>query len=521
MTDTKTNKIGRVFSYMRWSSEPQQWGDSERRQAQMAEDWCKRAGRALSDKTFADRGISGWKGANRKSGALGDLLKIAGEGDTVLIEDCDRWSREEALDALTALRTTVQRGVEVVFLKRGVSVNKNNFNEDSVLIPLFFGSLLANKENEKRSYRIREAMKGRREQMEQGRAVQGRLPAWLDWDARQGKPVVNESKAKSVRRMFELCLAGHGMVQIEQMMRGTPPITQRDSYQKQKASWNSFLVHRTLTDKSVLGYQRSSGLKVFPPIIDEKTFYAVSTRIKARSTLHVRIRSRRKNDNLFTGLLKCSECGATYIRQRAISKGKNYDYVVCSGALRKATKCQKLGHVNCDKLEASFLSLLSETDFIKELMTGNRGPSKSDALNGELADVQRQCEKYLRLIEGDENPPRRIVENLKLLEAKEAQLQAEVEAEAVKAKGETPADDAYEMFRSEFAATAQQPEHRSKVRDLLHDIVDRIVINRGTKPQEYVVHLKGAKMPITVILVQGGWLFNPAPNWLFAHGTQS
>src|SRR4029077_6050258 len=81
MTTTKTKQNGRVFSYMRWSSEPQTWGDSERRQAQAAQDWCCRNGRTLIEQTYADRGISGWKGANRQTGALGALLKHQrGEG---------------------------------------------------------------------------------------------------------------------------------------------------------------------------------------------------------------------------------------------------------------------------------------------------------------------------------------------------------------------------------------------------------------------------------------------------------
>src|SRR6185503_5082986 len=206
MTDTKTNKIGRVFSYMRWSSEPQTWGDSERRQEAMAKDWCRRHGRALSDRAFADRGVSGWKGDNRKNGALGALLKAVRPGDTILVEDSDRWSRESPLDSLNALRDTVNQDIEIVFLKTGVTVNKNNFNDPATLFPAFFGSFLANAENEKKSFRIRQAMAARRDQMEQGKAVRGRLPAWLDWDVKEGKPVVNEAKAKIVRCMFDLCL---------------------------------------------------------------------------------------------------------------------------------------------------------------------------------------------------------------------------------------------------------------------------------------------------------------------------
>ena len=108
---------------MRWSSEPQSWGDSERRQERAARDWCQRNNRTLADTRFADKGVSGWRGDNRKSGRLGDLLKVVQPGDTILVEDADRWSRENPLDSLNALRDTVNRGVDIVFLKTGVAVS--------------------------------------------------------------------------------------------------------------------------------------------------------------------------------------------------------------------------------------------------------------------------------------------------------------------------------------------------------------------------------------------------------------
>jgi DNA invertase Pin-like site-specific DNA recombinase len=89
------NGKGKVFSYMRWSSEPQTWGDSERRQAQQAVDWCQRNGRVLDERSFTGRGVSGWKGANREFGKLAALLKEVVPGDTILLEDASRWSREE------------------------------------------------------------------------------------------------------------------------------------------------------------------------------------------------------------------------------------------------------------------------------------------------------------------------------------------------------------------------------------------------------------------------------------------
>ena len=85
----------RVFSYLRWSSEPQTWGDSERRQAAMADTWCEQHGVALTD-NYRDSGVSAYRGLNRES-QLGELLKEARRGDYVLVEDSDAQFAESNL----------------------------------------------------------------------------------------------------------------------------------------------------------------------------------------------------------------------------------------------------------------------------------------------------------------------------------------------------------------------------------------------------------------------------------------
>jgi DNA invertase Pin-like site-specific DNA recombinase len=201
---------------------------SERRQDRLAKERCKRHGLVLEERTFADRGVSGWHGANRQSGALCALLKVVGPGDTILVEDTDRWSREPVLASLNALWDTVSRGVQIVFLKTGVCVNKSNFNDPTVLFPSFFGSYLANAENEKRSYRIWQAMEAKRHQIELGKIPFGRLPTWLAWNGPPhcpGRhPIIVEEKVQLVRRVYDLCLEGKGVGAIERLMRTLPPI---------------------------------------------------------------------------------------------------------------------------------------------------------------------------------------------------------------------------------------------------------------------------------------------------------
>lgn len=146
-------KNTKVYSYIRWSSEKQTWGDSERRQEQMAKDWCARKGLKLSQRSFADRGTSAWRGKNFQDGALAELVRVVKTGDIIVIEDNDRLSRQDAITAMVNLRQIVNKGVSVVILKTGVEVTSQNYNDPSVLFPNFFQAFLANAENEKKSFR--------------------------------------------------------------------------------------------------------------------------------------------------------------------------------------------------------------------------------------------------------------------------------------------------------------------------------------------------------------------------------
>jgi DNA invertase Pin-like site-specific DNA recombinase len=113
-----------AYSYVRFSTPEQEMGGSERRQITLAKSYCAKNSLFLCETAFADRGVSAFHGKHRENGALGRLLKQIQPGEVLLIEDCDRWSREDPLDALTWLREEVRRGIEVVFLRTGCALPK-------------------------------------------------------------------------------------------------------------------------------------------------------------------------------------------------------------------------------------------------------------------------------------------------------------------------------------------------------------------------------------------------------------
>src|SRR4051794_5242523 len=88
-----------AFSYVRFSSRKQSQGDSERRQTELAEAYCRRHGWTLSDKTFEDLGVSAFHGKNALVGNLGEFLRAVQSGtvppgSVLVVESLDRISRQ-------------------------------------------------------------------------------------------------------------------------------------------------------------------------------------------------------------------------------------------------------------------------------------------------------------------------------------------------------------------------------------------------------------------------------------------
>ncbi|WP_201268787.1 recombinase family protein [Sinorhizobium meliloti] len=102
---TTTNRP-KAYSYVRFSTPEQMKGDSFRRQIEAAERYAATRGLEMDTKfAFHDLGVSAWQGRNKTDGMLGEFLSYVREGDIargsyLLVENLDRVSRENALDAL-------------------------------------------------------------------------------------------------------------------------------------------------------------------------------------------------------------------------------------------------------------------------------------------------------------------------------------------------------------------------------------------------------------------------------------
>jgi DNA invertase Pin-like site-specific DNA recombinase len=249
---TKTNEmsIGIAYSYLRWSTKAQDLGDSERRQLGLAEAFCKANGLRLAEKTYADRGVSAFKGKNR-DGELGQLLAILRPGNYLLVEDMDRLSRQDWLSAINFLNEIVVKGVIVVTLANGNRITAQTLRDNpGVFLPAILRAHLGNDENQKKAARIQASWDVRKQNLKAGKAVRQRLPVWLQWDPKQEKVIVHEEKVAIVRRIFDLA-ATNGLLAITRTMANVPVITAH-----KRAKWNQNLIRRILQNKAALGLVR-------------------------------------------------------------------------------------------------------------------------------------------------------------------------------------------------------------------------------------------------------------------------
>ena len=530
-TTLQQNVNKTAYSYIRFSTPEQELGDSERRQLALAKAYCVQHGLTLAD-AVADKGVSGYHGRNHTNGELGKLLKQMKPGETLLIEDSDRWSRQDPIDALTRLREEVRRGIEVVFLRTGTRVTAENFSDIGVLVPNFFGALLGNGESAKKAERIAATWEEKRQAVQSGKPARvNRLPCWLRWNEDTDKPEVLEHKAAIIRQMFDLAAQGQGVLEIVRAMvaSNTPPLTTpKKKAPRVKAVWNPTTVRNILVNRAVTGACTSFGDAVegvWPRIVDDTLFAVVQQKLGIQA--HDKRPGHKSEANLLTGLVRCA-CGQHNLILHwggGHGKAHNDARLVCQGAGAGRSKCGFSG-VPYKLVEDSLLSFLGDSDLIRPLLASpEQKPSRLDELQARHTEAQKQAAKLAKLILGDDEPPRMLYERLKQEEQAAKQLASEIDAEELRERGEQPALLAYGDFVASLPSLAKDPAKRPELRRAVRGVIDSITLDprgenrskgqRGARGRylpgsgqwSYIVQLRGASETVAVDINREGWSY--------------
>ena len=139
---TEAPIVSRAFSYIRFSSKKQQKGEPFRRQAEFAVEVCRENGWVLDESlTLKDLGVSAFRGANAKVGALAEFLEVIRigrvlRGSVIIIESIDRLSRNEVGEALQLFISILNSGVSIVTREPRRTYSQDSINDGGDLLAL-------------------------------------------------------------------------------------------------------------------------------------------------------------------------------------------------------------------------------------------------------------------------------------------------------------------------------------------------------------------------------------------------
>lgn len=333
-----------AYSYIRFSSKAQELGDSLRRQVDATEAYCKQHNLKLSNKSYQDLGISGFKEKDRAS--LADMLSAIEQknivsGSYIIIEAMDRLSRQGIDITLDILKSILREDINIVMLSDSLTLTKASLNDLTSMIKIAVSADLAHKESLQKSKRVQEAKDKIRANALNGEVVKKRLPFWL---SRDGNKYILNDKKRIVEQIIELRKQGIGFSKIAQNLN------EAGYKSRTNKKWQDRTIAEIIQSKALYGaYQQkklANGkyvdsdliLQYYPAMLTFKEFQSIQSKIVARPAGTTR-------NNHLAGLARCSSCGSALLKKKSVRKTKTNTLIyfnwLCRNARVKA--CENKG----------------------------------------------------------------------------------------------------------------------------------------------------------------------------------
>ncbi|MFM0296798.1 MULTISPECIES: recombinase family protein [Paraburkholderia] len=394
----------KAYSYIRFSSAPQERGDSVRRQTKLSVEYASEHGLILDEAlTLRDLGLSAFDGANIAKGALGAFLESARkglipEGAVLLVESFDRISRQDPWKAFGLFQDIVNQGITIVTLADGQVFNSERLKGQNAMGPMMLSIAVmtrAHEESARKSERGRAAWQAKRDKASI-KKVTRTCPQWIraigDKDMFEFELI--PEKADIVRRIVDLQMTGMGQQAIVKLLNqeGIPPINYRSRLGN---GWHPSTIQKICTNPALYGgYQptmtdgisrKPAGFLVenyFPALLTKDEFHALQA---ARADRLSRGRGAKGAEftNIFSGLLKCGYCGEsmTVAGHKPAKALRTKRFIACSNA-KRGLGCHFIMW-NLEDFEKTVLTYLKGIDFSDLIGTGN-------SLSGKITAVETQ-----------------------------------------------------------------------------------------------------------------------------------
>lgn len=321
-----SKRLKRVAAYCRVSTDKTDQANSLESQQQYFDEYIKRNPLWELYNIYVDDGISGTN--TKKRAAFNQMIDDAKSGkfDLIITKEISRFARN-ILDSIGYTRELKAIGVGVVFLNDNI----NTFDNDAEM-RLAFLSTMAQEESRKTSERVKW---GLRRQMEKG-VVLGR--DMLGYDVRDGKLIINEEGAATVRTIYQKFLnEGKGAHRIAKELREEGIKTS-----SRMKDWSYTVILRILRNEKYCGdlvqqktytpdyltHQKKRNYGEIEtvtirnhhqPIISREQFEAVQRELERRRPSQHTIKAF-ANRYALSGKIVCGECGASFIRRQKKQK---------------------------------------------------------------------------------------------------------------------------------------------------------------------------------------------------------
>lgn len=500
--------MARLISYLRMSTTEQLKGFSLERQRKLIADFASRNGLSLDEShSIEDIGHSAFSDdADQKQLARFFVDLEAGKfspGDVFALENIDRLTRRGPIDAILKINTILSKGLKLAIISTNEQKIIEDINDASTIITLSIDATRSHGESKNKSNKGLKNWAFKRElAASHGVAMTAQAPAWLDTETfdvfdeeiqknrKRRRYVLNPDKAETVRLIFELFQNGNGSLKIKNILneRKIPTF-------KGAEYWEPSIISKILRNPATHGFyqpqKQGTGKRdlipagdpihdYFPAIVSRETFEQCQRITEANTT-----RKGRKGKlftNLFTGLLKCSDCGGpVHLLNPGIDKRakvpKSVNYIVCKKG--KFTRECILKRLRYDDFEAAMLKAIQEINLADVLNENN----PLEQLIKQIRAIETKIEKNKNLLENfrqsfreSGNLPSFMIEEAnnaenenKALEIERTELQAQTSQLNVY---NANIDNALEELKNNGTY-----ETRAKINIVLHEIIKTIKID--------------------------------------------
>lgn len=384
----------RVAAYARVSTDSREQLVSLEAQKKHYENYIKSNPKWTYVGLYYDEGITGTH--MEKRDGLKQLITDCEKGliDFVVIKSISRFARNTT-ECLEVVRKLLKLKIYIYFEKE----NLNTGDMDGELLLTIFSSL-AESESVSISENIRWSTQKR---FENGTFIVGSPP--YGYRNVNGQMVIDEEEAKIVRYIFSEYLSGKGgsVIAKDLQLMGAPS--------RRNGSWNGSVVLGIIKNEKYVGdvllqktytdsdFRRhiNNGEKAqyyvenhHEPIISHEDFDRAQQLLAARAgELSIDPGSRKfLNRYVFSGKIKCGECGASWKRRKQSKGNEPYFAYSCTTHLKDKNKCGMM-FIREDDVKNAFINMLNKLRFgrlqilqpLHDALEQNRSDDDIDRIN--------------------------------------------------------------------------------------------------------------------------------------------